>query len=225
MRTPMLLASLLLAACSGDPVSGSSSDQTGVRIVNGFGASVDVLVDGMVRQTALPSGGLASIALAAGARSLIVRPSGTSTASTLAVQVAAGHLTAVAATRGGGGALLVQALDDTNTVVPAGATKLRVLHLAASAGEVQVWRTQPDYQTPTRWAFPFTYNTANVYYQSTPGAWEVRVWTDTTVYRPGNAAGWTTAVDTARVTLSSGRKATVVILDRTGGGVRVEVIE
>jgi hypothetical protein len=52
----------------------------------------------------------------------------------------------------------------------------------------------------------------------------VRVWTDTTVNRPGNPAGSLTAVDTAQVSLAAGQKSTVVILDRAGGGVKLEVI-
>jgi hypothetical protein len=46
------------------------------------------------------------------------------------------------------GAIGSSVLDDTNSVVPAGATKVRVLHLAPSAGTLQVYRTQPDYQQP-----------------------------------------------------------------------------
>jgi hypothetical protein len=133
----------------------------------------------------------------------------------LAVDLSTGQSATVAALKASNGNLMVQSLADSNAVVPAGATKLRVLHLAAKVGEVQVW---PDYQTPIRWAFPFTYNSVNTYYQSTPGTWEVRAWIE-------SAGNWNSAQDAARVTLGGGAKKTVAILDRPGGGIRLAVID
>ncbi|MBK6455886.1 MAG: DUF4397 domain-containing protein [Gemmatimonadetes bacterium] len=229
MRTHLVLATLAtlagVAGCAADsPTESPKLTDTGVRVINGFDAPVDVVIDGAFARAGLGAGELGSFGTAAGDRSVQVRLAG-GTVAALAVRVGTGHLSAVAATRLGSGTLSLQSLDDTNAVVPAGATKLRVLHLASKAGEVQVWRTQPDYQTPIRWAFPFNYNAVNTYYQSSPGAWEVRVWTDTSSYRPGDARGWAAAVDTARVTLSGGGKKTVVILDAGAGRVKLEVID
>ena len=198
-------------------------------VVNGFGAPVDLLVDGQVYASAIAAGTLVYPALAPGvAHTVGVRVPGTITTSTVSLAAAAGNAApaAVAALRLGGGALSAQSLTDTNALVPAGATKLRVLHLAALAGEVQVWRTQPDFMTPIRWAFPFTYNSANVYLQSTVGTWDVRIWTDTSTYPPGNATPWgALTLDQVQVTLTSGGKGTVAIVDKAGGGVRLVRLE
>ena len=115
-------------------------------------------------------------------------------------------------------------LDDTGSVVPAGATKLRVLHLAPTAGVLQVYRTQTDYQQPISWQFPFTYQSqitalSAPFYQSTVGTWEVRIW-----QTPADASGWATAPVKVVVPLGSGEKRTIIILDQAGGGVRTEVI-
>ena len=99
-----------------------------------------------------------------------------------------------------------------------------MLHLAPNGGELQVYRTQPDYQQPTRWQFPFTYqsdpNTLSApFYQSTVGSWEVRIWQS-----PADASGWASAPVKVVIPLASGGKKTVLILDNPGGGVRVELI-
>ncbi|MEP7346344.1 MAG: DUF4397 domain-containing protein, partial [Gemmatimonadaceae bacterium] len=192
--------SVLATACSSrDNGTAPIAPNDAFQFVNGFGAPVDLLVDGVEKASALANGTVSAVALDAGSRAVVVRTNGTS--ASLSVIVSSGKTVTVAALRGVAGALAAQTLDDSNAVVPANATKLRVLHLAPLAGEVQVWRTQPDYQTPIRWAFPFLYNTAKTYYQSTPGSWEVRVWTDTNTYPPGDARGWGAALDAAIVTL------------------------
>ena len=202
---------LIAAACADDTATNPTGELARVSLVNGYGANVEILVDGFVRASNVASGDITPLDLEVGARNVAVRPAGIGVGlpptSALNIQVVADVPVALAALRGAGGTLALKALEDSNAVVPAGATKLRVLHLAAHSGEVQVWRTQPDYQTPIRWAFPFTYNSVNTYYQSTPGTWDVRVWTDSTTV-------WTTAVNSARVTLTGGGKKTVAILDR-----------
>lgn len=208
----------LVVACSADAVTNPNGDVARVSFINGFGSNIEILVDGSIRASDVPSGDITPLDLPIGARNIAVRQAGGTATSSLNVQVAADAQTALAALRGVGGALSLKTLEDSNAVVPAGATKLRVLHLAARSGEVQVWRTQPDYQTPIRWAFPFMYNSVNTYYQSTPGTWEVRAWTD-------SAVSWNSALNSARVTLASGGKKTVAILDRAGGGIRLQVID
>jgi hypothetical protein len=116
------------------------------------------------------------------------------------------------------------ALDDTNSVVPPGATKVRVLHLAPNAGTLQVYRTQPDYQQPISWQLPFTYQAEPTslsapFYQSTVGSWDVRVW-----QMPADASGWASAPVKVVLPLAGGEKKTVLILDKPGGGVRVELL-
>jgi hypothetical protein len=57
------------------------------------------------------------------------------------------------------------------------------------------------------------------FYQSTVGAWEVRVW-----QTPADSSGWATATTRIVIPLQSGAKATVVITDNPGGGVGIQVI-
>ena len=68
-----------------------------------------------------------------------------------------GIVSTIAAVRASTGAVASIALDDTNSVVPPGATKVRVIHFAPNGGTLQVFRTQPDFQQPISWQFPFTY--------------------------------------------------------------------
>jgi hypothetical protein len=126
--------------------------------------------------------------------------------------------------RASSGALATLALDDTNSVVPSGATKVRVLHLAPNAGVLQVYRTQPDYQQPISWQFPFTYQAqidalSAPFYQSTVGSWEIRAW-----QTPADASGWANAPARVVIPLNSGEKKTVLILDKPGGGVILQLI-
>jgi hypothetical protein len=230
VRTPSCLAVIALFVALGcDEAStfepAPDLGDASLRFVNGFGAAVDVFVDGLPHETGITNGAFTTIPIDAGVRTIAVRPVGGTLASGMPVQLADGAVAGLAAVRTGGGGIQVQALDDTNAVVPAGASKLRVLHLAALVGEAQVWRTQPDFPTPVRWAFPFTYNSVNTYFQSTPGRWEVRVWTDTTTFAPGNPSGWAIASAITSVTLGDGAKKTIAILDRPGGGIRLQVID
>lgn len=222
---PVALAAVV-AACDGGPASVCCTpveDAGPVRIVNAFTAPVDVVVDGVVAYRSLPPAAIGFVAAPAGNHTLVLRAAGTSASSTRAVTTTDGATITVAAVRSAGGALSTAALDDTNSVVPAGATKLRVLHLAPAAGTLQVYRTQPDYPTPVQWQFPFDYQPdpsplAAPFYQSTVGTWEVRIWKT-----PADASGWATAPVRVVVPLASGQKRTVVILDQASGGVRVEL--
>lgn len=229
MRSPIvasLLALGVLAACSSDgPTTSCCTTGDGaVRVVNAYDTPVDVLIDGAVAIPSLASGKVDTAHSAMGNHTLVFRPVGLSTGASQAVSMAAGALSTIAVVRASNGAVGDAVLDDTNSVVPAGATKLRVLHLAPTSGELQVYRTQPDYQTPIAWQFPFTYQAQPTplsapFYQSTVGTWEVRIW-----QTPTNASGWATAPVKVVVPLASGEKRTILMLDNPGGGVRVEVI-
>ena len=214
------------ASCDVNPTSliGTiGGDQPGARIINAFNGPVDVLVDGTVALSSLAPGEISTTAMAMGTHAVMLRSTGSGTSISQSVTAAAGALSTIAATLDAGG-LSAAVLDDTNSVVPSGATKLRVLHLAPNAGTLQVYRTQPDFQKPVSWQFPFNYqpdptSLSAPFYQSTVGAWEVRVWRT-----PADSSGWSTATTRIVVPLQSGAKATIVILDNPGGGVRVQVI-
>jgi hypothetical protein len=233
MQTRVLIATLLgaaglaMSACSESarPTQSTGASQ-GIRIVNGYTGPVDVLVDGVLAAAAVAPGALDSVEQDAGVHTVALRPSGGSASVSLPVTTKAGAFRTVAAVRSSG-TLAASALDDTNAVVPAGATKVRVLHLAPNAGEIQVFRTQPDWSTPIEWQFPFLYDSAgidplaNPYYQSTAGTWDVRAWR-----KPSEVAlGWDGTPARVSFTLASGEKRTVLVLDQPGGGIRLQVIE
>jgi hypothetical protein len=219
---PALALSLLAAACDSRATDCCALVQPSLRVVNGFTTAVDVLIDGNVAISSLAAGEIGTTAPTAGGHSLSLRPVGGGVSTAQSITTTAGGVTTVAAVRSLGGSVSPTVLDDTNSVVPAGATKVRVLHLAPTAGTLQVYRTQPDFPTPVSWQFPFTYqpeptSLSAPFYQSTVGTWEIRVW-----QTPADASGWTNASVRISIPLESGQRATVVILDKPGGGVRVE---
>jgi hypothetical protein len=218
----------VVAACSSDETVTGGIVTTGdasVRVVNGYNTPVSVSVDGQVAVASVAAGEIATAAAPHGAHSIKVQPlSGGSASAPQSVTLAAGGRSSIAAVRSASGAVATMALDDTNSVVAAGKTKVRVLHLAPNAGTLQVYRTQPDYQTPIAWQFPFNYQAefnslSAPFYESTVGTWEIRVW-----QTPASASGWESASVRVTIPLGSGEKKTVVLLDKPGGGVRFELL-
>lgn len=219
----LAIVAALITACGADtPTECCKDGQTSLRVVNGFTTAVDVLIDGNVALSGLAPGDIRTTAPLSGNHTLAFRAGGGTSSSSQTITTIAGAVTTVAAVRAQTGGVATTILDDTNSVVAAGKTKVRVLHLAPNAGTLQVYRTQPDYQTPVSWQFPFNYQSQPTslsapFYESTVGTWEVRVWET-----PADASGWAGASVRISVPLGSGEKATVVILDKPGGGVRVE---
>ena len=173
---------------------------------------------------ALATGAIGTISAASGAHTLELRPTGALVTVSQSLATSGGAISTIAVLRGASGTLTSAILDDTNSVVPAGATKVRVLHFAPNAGTLQVFRTQPDYQQPISWQFPFTYQATPTslsapFYQSTVGSWEVRIWK-----APADSSGWSSATLRVIVPLTGGQKKTILILDGPGGTVRAEVI-
>jgi hypothetical protein len=102
---------------------------------------------------------------------------------------------------------------DTGATVPEGKTKLRVMHAAAGAPALDVWRTQPDFATPVRIMTPFEYKAASAYIQSTPGTWTVTV-----TPRDAGATAPTNPLAQTSVALASGERATVVLVPGSTAG-------
>src|SRR5262249_38944793 len=160
MRAPIQLAPLALfvffASCASDSTPTTTSTGTAsLRVVNGFTSPVDVVVDGRTVSPGVSAGAVVVAGVDPGAHSLVLRPSQGAASAALAITTTAGATNTVAAVLSNG-AVGTAVLDDTNSIVPAGATKVRVLHLAPKAGTIQVYRTQPDFPTPIQWQFPFT---------------------------------------------------------------------
>ena len=229
MRLPARVGVLLLVsfitACGSDSTAPCcTTGEPSLRVVNAFTTPVDVLIDGTVAIPSLAAGTVGTTAPALGSHTLVLRPVGSGATASRAIATTAGSLVTIAVVRAANGAVASAALDDTNSVVPPGATKVRVLHLAPGAGTLQVYRTQPDYQQPVSWQFPFTYQAEPTslsapFYQSTVGSWEVRVW-----QTPADASGWANAPVKVVIPLAGGEKKTVLMLDKPGGGVRIELL-
>lgn len=230
MRVRAIFTSLLLlsaAACDARTITGCCSigGDAGLRVVNAYTTPVDVLIDGTVVASAVAAGGITTVTPTLGSHTVTLRPAGSAVAgSAQSITTAAGVLNTMAALRQSDGTIGGATLDDTSDVVPTGATKVRVIHLAPNAGTLQVYRTQPDFGSPTAWQTPFNYQTdltslSAPFYQSTVGTWEIRIW-----QTPADASGWDTAPVRVTIPLASGEKKTVLILDQPGGGVRVQLI-
>ncbi|HEY7234472.1 MAG TPA: DUF4397 domain-containing protein [Gemmatimonadaceae bacterium] len=221
---PLLVLGGVAACDTATGVTGTTNEPA-VRIVNAFTSPVDVIIDGNVAISAMAAGSVGTALTSPGDHTLLLRPTGTGTAISQSITAATGAMSTIAATRDAStGALSSSVLDDTGSVVPAGATKLRVIHLAPNAGTLQVYRTQPDFATPTSWQFPFNYQPnpdalSAPFYQSTVGTWEVRIW-----QTPADPSGWSTATVKVVVPLASGEKKTIIILDKPGGGVSTQVL-
>ena len=216
--------SIALACGIDKPTACCNNGEPALRVVNAFTAPVDVLIDGAVAIPSLPAGSIGTAAPPAGNHALVLRPTGAGGSVSQPITTATGSLKTIAAVRASNGAIASAALDDTSSIVPPGATKVRVLHLAPNAGELQVYRTQPDFQQPVSWQFPFTYQAEPTslsapFFQSTVGTWEVRIWQS-----PADSSGWASAPVKVVIPLASGEKKTILMLDNPGGGVRVELI-
>ena len=158
MRLPARVIPFLFlaitAACGNDaPTACCITGEPALRVVNAFTTPVDVLIDGAVAIQSLAAGSIGTVAPASGSHTLVLRPIGAGASVSQSIIITTGALNTIAAVRTSNGAVGSAVLDDTGSVVPSGATKLRVLHLASNAGELQVYRTQPDYQTPSHGSF------------------------------------------------------------------------
>ena len=202
LLTPLACGPNMSDAGATDPNAANAS----VRVINATNSLVDVLIDG---QTVVRGLMIAHVSdrLNVSSGSHVVRLVG-STGSSAQVQVdASTTVTRTAVVTPSGSSLSASVLADTGAIVPAGKSKLRVAHLSPNAGSIEIWRTQPDFQTPVHIMTPFNYLATSPYLQSDPGAWEVFV------TRPGSNAKLAT---TGSVQIPSGEKRTAVLLDSAG---------
>lgn len=224
-RLPRLLtlaATLLVAACGADTAVAPVPTATALRVVNALPVAVDLLLDGAVVASAVPSGAMDTVPRTPGTQALTARPVGGGAPVELSVATPAGATSTVAFVQNPAGGADGVLLDDTSSVVPANMTRVRVLHLAPNAGTLQVYRTQPDFPGVLTWQSPFTYQSTFLlrsapFYQSTVGRWDIRVWQS-----PAGEAGWSQATLRASLALKGGERATLLLLDAPGGGVRIE---
>lgn len=215
---PVLFSLTAMVAACGDDAA-SPNDGTGsLQVINAATTAVDVRVDGTVKQAGIAVGALSSVlALPSGSHVVQLTPAGTTSGgASLTVTIADDARRTVAATKALVG-VNAMALADTGMVVGVGRSKLRVLHLASNAPPLDIWRTQPDFQTPISILFPYTY-LSGATVESATGAWEVRVW-------PTGAGSWGAASSSLTVPIGSGVLRTVVTLDVAGGGVKLQLLD
>ena len=89
-----------------------------------------------------------------------------------------------------------------------GKSKVRVINLAPNS-DIDIWRTQPDWQTGIRFQFPFPFDPEpGPYFQSDAGTWHV--WITPT----SNAAN--RLHETGPVVIPGGDRRTIVVVDSAG---------
>ena len=219
----MLVASLslgTLTACSDDDGPAAPVAQAAVRVVHASpnAPNVDVLVDEATALTNVPFiAASGSLDVPAGARRFRVRATGTTTtvidvtptllASTSYTVLATGLLANIQP-------LL---LTDDRTAPSAGQVKLRVVHAAPAAANVDVYVTAPgaDITTATPTLSNVAFRGFSSYLAVPAGEYRVRV-VDAGTKTP-------VAID-ATLTFAAGQVRTIVARDNAGGGAPLNAI-
>lgn len=215
----LLVCAVGVVGCGSDAIEGVGIPGTGqLQIVNGASTTIDVRVDGAVKVSGLSASSLSSsLTLPVGSHAVQLVPTGSSTGGTsVTVNIVGESRRVVAATQSTNG-VGAMALADTGSVVNVGRSKLRVLNLAANAPPLDIWRTQPDYQTPISIMFPYPYRSGATV-ESAMGTWEVRVW-------PTGAGSWANASSALVIPIGGAQLRTVVTLDAPGGGVKLQLLD
>jgi hypothetical protein len=219
-RIALVIAMVSVAACESSTLPLDSEGTVTLKLVNGVPGSgvggIALLVDG--QSVASTEYGQSTVArITPGPHTIEVRRVvNGGPGSAFPITVADGDerlIVAVQPALGGPEPLIY---GDTNAVVPANATKLRVIHAAALAPAVTVRRTQPDFDSLITVMFPFLYQDASPYLQSTVGTWSVVVSRE----NQNDTLGMT-----GPVAIPAGRSRTVVILDDGAGGVTLRVVD
>jgi hypothetical protein len=203
-------AALVLAGCG----SSSEEDAARLRVLHGSpnAPAVDVLVDNSVRLTNVPYRTASGyLDVTAGSRNIKVNATGATTSVIDAnVSLAKDTDTTVIATN-----VLASieplVLTDNNTAPAAGQIKLRLVHAAPGAGNVDIYVTAPDANlattTPTLSNIPF--KGVSSYLSVPAGTYRVRI---------TGAGSKDVAIDSGSLALSVGQIRTAVALGNPGTG-------
>jgi Domain of unknown function (DUF4397) len=210
-------------SCGGESPTSEFGNGSRLTMINGASqaGTVTILVDNTIVGDLGVAEVKRNISLSPGGHELKLRRSNGTTGLSRHIDLVEGaDLTIVALDSAG----LIRSAElvDSNTVVPAGATKLRVAHFAQAAGSIDIWRTQPDYGTPIRIMFPFNYQDISPYVQSTPGDWQVLV--STAISTPTGPMPDTLGM-TSSILVPDGESRTVLVVDDPGGGVDLLVVD
>ncbi|HEU4628619.1 MAG TPA: DUF4397 domain-containing protein [Gemmatimonadaceae bacterium] len=218
-----------LVACAGDGPAATSERDSAIQVVNGVAGAVRVTVDGELLLAALGPGAVSPpLRVSAGQHEVTVTADGVSRSASVAAGSGGVYAVAVGTDAG---ALSARVLPDTATIPAPGTAKLRVVHLAADAPPLSVWRTQPDVDGPVQVMFPFPYGSESGYLQGPAGTW--RVWVSPLETVPPNAPGDTATyrgsptpelAGTGPIVLAEGEVRTAVLLRDAAGTLRFEVL-
>ena len=102
-----------------------------------------------------------------------------------------------------------------DTVAEDGVGRLRLVNVAALAGSIDAYRTQPDSTHLILTEQPFNYQAITPYFESTPGKWTVVI---------SHGGVLDTLLVTDSIAVSGGQARTVAIIDSTGARVSWRVI-
>jgi hypothetical protein len=212
------------AACGGEDNgdSGPGTPTGSLQVIQAAEstATLDVLVDGSVVLAGLVSGTASSaIEVASGDRTVSFRRTGGATSPNALHLAVAADSSYTAVVIDSASVLNPIVLTDTGSTPAAGKTKLQVANFAQLAGPIDVYRRQPDFDGIVTLVFPFAYRTLSGYVQSDPGDWQVLVATEARVDGHPPEVPQDTLLTVEPISLAAGQAVTVVIVDKTGGGV------
>jgi hypothetical protein len=224
-----LIGGVLLAAvsCSGNDGTGPVAATGSLRVIQAAEstATLDVLVDGGVVINGLGTGTVSSpVSVPVGQRTIGFRPAGGATSPNLlqlAVLADSEYTTVVIDSST---VLNPVALTDSGGIPAAGKTKLQVANFASQAGPIDVYRRQPDFDGLVDLMFPFDYRAVSGYVQSDPGEWQVLVATEARIAGVPPDVPQDTLLIVEPISLAAGQAATVVLLDKAGGGIDAVVM-
>ena len=220
----LLIGGVLLAAvsCSGNDGTGPVAATGSLRVIQAAESTptLDVLVDDGVVINGLGAGTISSpVEISTGQRIIEFRPTGGAASPNrlqLAV-VADSEYTAVVIDSST--VLNPIALTDSGGIPATGKTKLQVANFASLAGPIDVYRRQPDFDGLVDLMFPFDYHAVSGYVQSDPGEWQVLVATEARIAGVPPDVPQDTLLIVEPISLAAGQAVTVVLLDKTGGGI------
>jgi hypothetical protein len=201
-----------MALGCGDATTGSSGGPTAdLRIAQTVWSTNAVRVRVGATWSAQVLPGILSTVLKvpAGTQSVMFEPiGGSATGSTQQMTFEAGRQYLLV-TQDSLGVVVPSVIADTGAAPVPGKSKLRVIHSAALAPAIDIWRSQPDYDTLIRVMFPFGYRESSPYLQSDPGDWTVAV---------SHANVVDTLYRTTPINVGAGKLVTVIVLDSSSAG-------
>jgi len=207
----MALSIGVIAGCSDSTSSSSGGPTANLRIAQTVrrATSVRVRVGTTWSEQMLPGVLSTVMKVPVGTQPVLFEPTGgTATGSTQQITFEAGRQYLIVA-QDSLGVVVPSVLADTGAASVAGKSKLRVVHSAALAPPIDIWRSQPDYDTLIRVMFPFGYREESPYLQSDPGNWTVAV---------SHANVVDTLYRSPPIPVGAGKLVTVIVLDGSAAG-------